>query len=335
MLPGIELFATGTWRGSKTIDVNAEDLDKMVNSFNNLNMAVSGFGVPLKIGHLTTSGQEALGWVKRIWRNGDKIVGDVEDVPEWIVDMVKLRRYTSVSIEMFSKLEHEGKTFENVLAGVALLGAEWPAVKGLKPLPEALGFAHSIGEKLEIRQDMTQFSQEQVDALVEAAVLVATQASDKAHGDAGTVLQATIKAASERADRAEAALQTFQMQQSEKEIDEVIDASLKAGVLLPKSKDAVKAFANALPAKIVVGDKTYSRADAVRAFAGGLSSKIDFNEKGLSKQADSRDSGVRAHTALHEKAKSVVESTRMTYKDAVERVLKEDPELARQYAAGE
>lgn len=127
-IQGVEIFRSGTWNGDRYTDA---DLDEMVGNFHKV-----GFEVPLKLGHKEVSGGEAFGWVAALRRAGDRLVADFRDVPAAIFAKIKARAFDPVSAEIFWDLVRNGQKFKRVLKAVALLGAETPAVSGLKPLRE-------------------------------------------------------------------------------------------------------------------------------------------------------------------------------------------------------
>lgn len=126
-IENVELFATGTWNGDAYTE---QDLDAMVTAFDKV-----GYNPPLKPGHSDEPGTPALGWVANLKRVGDKLVGDLIDMPKKVYDVIKDRLFDTVSAEIYWDLERNGKTFKRALKAVALLGAEIPAVD-LKPLSE-------------------------------------------------------------------------------------------------------------------------------------------------------------------------------------------------------
>jgi hypothetical protein len=129
-LSGIEIFRTGTWNGDK---YNAKDLDDIVSAFGKV-----GFQVPIKLGHKENSGDPAFGWVEAIRREGDRLVADFRDLPDRLFNLIKERRFDAVSSEIFWNITRGATKFRRALKAVALLGAEIPAVAGLKPLREAV-----------------------------------------------------------------------------------------------------------------------------------------------------------------------------------------------------
>lgn len=131
-IQGAELFAVGKWN---EIEFTEADLDAMVESFQALALAGR---VPLKLGHNQeqpfTDGQPALGWVSRVWRDGKKLFGDFTAMPRVVYDAVKQGIYKFVSVELLRESEYDGSKYPWVLSAVALLGADIPAVSGLKDL---------------------------------------------------------------------------------------------------------------------------------------------------------------------------------------------------------
>lgn len=129
----VELFRTGRWNDIKNF--TEQDLDGMVSSFAELAMAGR---VPLKFGHNQkqpfTDGQPALGWVSRLWREDEKLFADFTSMPRVVYDAVKDGIYKFVSIELLRDVAYDGKEFPWVLSAVALLGADIPAVRGLRDL---------------------------------------------------------------------------------------------------------------------------------------------------------------------------------------------------------
>ena len=132
-LRGVEIFSVGRWNDVKTFD--QADLDAMVASFEDLQM---GGRAPLKLGHnddqAITDGQPALGWVERIYREGDRLLADFTDLPRVLYDAIKAGRYKFTSVELLRDAIFQGKEFPWVLSAVALLGADLPAVSNLKDL---------------------------------------------------------------------------------------------------------------------------------------------------------------------------------------------------------
>ena len=136
-LSGVEIFDVGTWNGKRWTD---RDLDQMVANF-----AALGLEVPIKIGHsdkqelLEAEGLPAAGWITHLYRVGSKLAADIEDVPEEVFRLLQAKAYRNVSAEVWEKVRYGERTYENVLAAVAFLGAELPAVTTLGDILDRYG----------------------------------------------------------------------------------------------------------------------------------------------------------------------------------------------------
>lgn len=133
-LRGVEIFDVGTWNGRQWTD---QDLDEMVANFGALRGVVDP---PAKLGHsdqqelLEREGYPAAGWVEALYRDGTKLVADFARVPRKVADLIAAGAYRKVSSEIFLTLTVGEQIFHHVLAGVAFLGEELPAVKTLSDI---------------------------------------------------------------------------------------------------------------------------------------------------------------------------------------------------------
>jgi len=150
----VEIFSTGTHRG-KTYTVN--DLNDIVRNFEKSSrgkdpklavpLAVPRLqpGAPAVLGHeeeqkiLEGSDLPSAGWPSRVWRDGNVLKADIEEVAPSVADAIRHRRYRTVSAEIYDEppdgIQGKGK----MLRRIAYLGADVPQVKNLKhlPMPEA------------------------------------------------------------------------------------------------------------------------------------------------------------------------------------------------------
>lgn len=349
-IDGVEIFSVGRWKGSKTVEVTVDDLDKMVNSFNGLNSQVQGFRPPLKLGHAEeqkfldqSSGHPALGWVEKIWREGEKILANFVDLPNELIDMVKKRRYNNVSIEMYSEVEYQGNTFTNVLSAVALLGAELPAVKNLKELSASL-FDDLDAERLTFTEldNMATFTQEQHESLVAAAIAQAKATFAADHKDevalkdaAITDLKAENAKLSGEVKASKEALSRFQADAAELEIDTIIEQAIKDGKALPAQREYFKTFARSLDAKVKFGDKEVSPAQALKDFFEASKAVVDLKEKGAGGKESESGSPKSVFVEVDEKVKALIaKDDKLNYADAMKRIFAEDGDLATRYVKG-
>lgn len=139
-VPNVELVRVGTWNASTgRVTIDRSDLDSMV--------AAAGDGetdrAPVKLGHVEEpdKGYPSLGWVEnlRVEQRSpgegkpdvDVLVGDLVGVPAALAEiMPSAYRRRSVEID-WGVTTASGDKHRAVLAGLALLGEEAPAVKGL------------------------------------------------------------------------------------------------------------------------------------------------------------------------------------------------------------
>lgn len=335
-LKGVEIFATGTWRGNKKITITASDLDAMIASFDALGGSVDGFRPPLVIGHTRTPGEMAFGWTQRIYRVGNKILADFADVPDYLLSAIQTKQYNSVSIEMYPSLDYAGKTYQNVLSAIAVLGAELPAVKGLKPLSASLFSDAGPAEQLSKEEMM--FTQEQVDALIAAAVTKATAEfkeaneadAEKFAADLATA-NASITAVTAAKDVAEAALAIFKAESQDRELGAFIDTAIAEGKVLPKQKPALLAMAKSMSGVIKFGDKDESPLDVLKSFISDAPVKVDFSEKGSAKPDAAKTASLEVDRRAKAAQAAAGGATKLSYQDAVNKVFAEDNTLKLAY----
>jgi hypothetical protein len=149
----VEIFATGTHNG----DVyTKDDLDTLVDSFYALKDELK---VPVKLGHTSDEwnaelakkigvpkeiidgeegqGSIALGWLDNVRRKGSKLIADLKQVPEKVAEWIESGLYKAVSCEIWADYKSGDKTYPYALCGLALLGAELPAVRNIEGLDSA------------------------------------------------------------------------------------------------------------------------------------------------------------------------------------------------------
>jgi len=340
-IEGVEIFATGKHRGSQTVEITQDDLTKMVNSFNELS-GIGGYQPVLKLGHDDVmkffgarKGAPNLGFVEKLRIEGEKIVADFTNVPDALYDLIKQRRFNSVSIEMFPKTEFNGNTFSNVLTAVALLGAELPAVKGLKELAATLFTEEPDtdlqGELVELQEqnDMATYSQEQLDTLVEAAVAKAKDEVRAEFSDEVATIKSERDTAVEAQKTAEDSLRTFEDDSRKADASRMVDKAIEDGKLMPKQKDAALAFALNLSGNVKFGDGETSLNKLFADFIDGLPTKVDLSESG---QGGRDEKFSTAATEVDAKAKQKMSAKEgLDYPTARKLVLDEDEALKARY----
>lgn len=316
-IPDREIFSIGTWRGNVKVQATQAMLAEMASAYAELNSKVSGFAIPIKLGHNKRVGEPAFGYAEnvRMSEDGNTLLADFMDVPLEIVDAIKEKRYNTVSVEVWPSVTFDGKTYPNVLGGVALLGAEWPAVKGLKPLSQFSEDEQPIQLSKEDEMPKT-FSEQEYNEAVAAL--------EASHTSALTAL-------TQRAERAEAALANFQDEQSKAEVTAVIEQAEQAGKIVPATKPAILAMAEVVRASVDPTKRTEAM-KTFKEFVTALPVKVDLSEQGKNEQRE-MGSEANAATRLDAAAKKLLsEKKAKDYREACDMVFAADPALKQAYA---
>lgn len=345
----LEVFAAGTWspgNGGK-ITVTESDLDEIVQTFGELQG--SNIVKPhLKLGHQDAqkwfgqrTGIPTLGWIEKIWREGQKLFADVVNVPEKLIELIKQGRYHNVSAEIFrpGAIEHNGKKLGHVLSAVAILGTEMPAVKDLAGLASAL-FADQFTAKVEaepihlsMESSRHMFTQEQVDSLISAAVTKAVQGEQTKFATEAANNKTQLEVVTKRAETAEKAISDLQAKYAEQEIDGLIAGAIKDGKLLPAQKDAMKAMLSAASKTVNFGGTEKSIAEVFSSFLGASKKQVDINEQGSGRNNDNSQFASAAAEVDSKTKDAMKQNAKLDYSAAMKHVLSLDTDLAARYAA--
>jgi len=139
----VELVKAGTFDASTgKASITRAMLEEIVENYSQLK---DEFHAPLKLGHdvadnLLPKGLPAAGWIENLsLTNDDVLVGDFLQVPEEIAELIHTGAYRHRSVEIQPGFEANDTEYGHVLTGVALLGQEIPAVKGLADIVELYG----------------------------------------------------------------------------------------------------------------------------------------------------------------------------------------------------
>ena len=133
-LKGVDIFSVGRWNED---DFTQSDLENMVQSFE---ATKSGVRPYIKLGHdknqklAQKDGLPSLGWIDKMYINGDKLIADLVDIPKKVYDLIKIGAYKKVSCEMFFNVKIKDKKFSHLITAVSLLGADTPAVMNLNDI---------------------------------------------------------------------------------------------------------------------------------------------------------------------------------------------------------
>jgi len=137
---GVEIARTGTFEAqSGRVTFTTKDFDAAEEAYE----ALKGkHQATIKLGHdehqklLQEDGYPNAGFIENIHRQGDRLLADLVDVPNAVAELIKSGRYNARSLEAMRNFEVDGKKWPFVITGLALLGADLPAVDSLKDVAE-------------------------------------------------------------------------------------------------------------------------------------------------------------------------------------------------------
>lgn len=331
----VEIFAVGTWNGLKFTKSDLVDISENFDTLKDVQ------DVPLKFGHNKKQpmldGQPAIGWIDKVWVQGEKLMAHFIDVPKLVADAFKKKLYKNVSVEILFGVKHEGKKYLNVLDAVALLGADRPAVSTLAELTTLM-----TRNSLESREMMVfssvhgNFNKEDIDMneleTVQAQLKAEKEAREKADANA-VKFSAENKTLKEDAKKAEDEAKKTAADTKRGEVKAVFDAAVKAETILPAQREAQYKLIN-------IDDDDAVVALDIDVIKMSMNTKPAANfskEDGESGGED--DKGKRkfddAGEELTSRARATMSKDKVeTFSDAFDMEMDKDPELAKEYIEG-
>jgi len=170
----VPVFKIGNWKGK---EYTQADLDEMAKNTNAL-IRSDIHTPPLKLGHnenqelLKNDGLPSAGYGTNFYRVGDTLYADFTNLPDMVNDLIKSKRYSKVSIELYDEFKYPG-TNENigkVIRAIALLGADVPAVKGLGDIHKIFYSEGSMAlvtfSETDFKEDTMKWTKEEIKARV-------------------------------------------------------------------------------------------------------------------------------------------------------------------------
>ncbi len=206
----VEVFRAGRHTDSqgREREFTAADLDRMVAGYD-----PAKHEAPAVVGH-PKDNAPAYGWVEGLQRAGDLLLAKFKQVAPEFEELVAAGRYKKRSISIYP---------DGTLRHVGFLGAQPPAVKGLKDVSFAADDASTSYEFNEEANSMNELEQLKKQLADEQA------ARAKAEGEA--------KSYKEQADKATADFAEAGKKQRRAEIESFVEAGIKDGKLLPAWKE--------------------------------------------------------------------------------------------------
>lgn len=279
-LRGVEVFRTGTHTDSSgaTDTWTLADLEKIRDQYGPKTQEA-----PAVLGH-PKGGAPAYGWVQSLKVEGDRLLADFHQCPSEFVEALKAGRFKKRSI---SVRDHQ-------LRHVAFLGAQIPAVSGLKDVAFAEGepgqeytFSQGAEAPENLMEDPTMKTELEklLAAINELRTEVATLKSGQPGSDFSQRIgaietqakqvvedaQAKTKAAEAAQEKAEKSLAEFQADQGKKDREVRFAALVAKDLITPGEKDQVLSLAEALseskrPMEFAQGDGKPKQVTAEEAF---------------------------------------------------------------------
>jgi hypothetical protein len=237
-----EIFAVGVWND---MEFSSDDLDDIIANFDKLK---DTHKVPLKFGHDAdhNDGQPAIGWIDRVFRQGDKLFADFVNMPRTVFEAIKERLYRTVSVELLFNVDSDGNKFNHVLDAVALLGADHPAVNSLADLDLLMAkrTAFTGGHRLvfetiagstKMKKDDGMDAKE-VQALIDKANAPIVEANAKLTKENDELKAANAKFTTDKADDEKKANEDA-VKLARKTVTDTLDAAVKSKAMTPAFRE--------------------------------------------------------------------------------------------------
>mgnify|MGYP001570258970 CR=1 FL=1 len=332
-----EIFACGRWNG---MEFTAEDLQGIADTFSKLG---DNMRVALKMGHndaqKMTDGKPALGWVDKVWVVGEKLMAHFTDIPQVVADAIKKKLYKNVSVEMDIDVNHKDTNYPYVLTGVALLGADIPAVNVLKDLTHYMsrGAVFSVGrsvvfsaiagnQKGDTNMDKIQELTEQVAALT---LKLSTMTADTAKMSADkSALEATVARFEADAKTATEAAAKLRIDNKRREVTQILEDGTKAEAITPAQRDTFSKVLR-LGDDAAVDALDLEQVKALIPAGKKVFSRIQAKDKDGKDNADLRPD----QQVAKEIAELQAGDKELSFTAAQKMVFDRNPELAREYVS--
>lgn len=322
-----EIFSVGIWNEMK---FTLKDLEAIASSFLSLRDVIK---VPLKLGHdenqPLTDGLPAIGWVRSVELNKEtgKLEAEFEVISEPVIRAIEMKMYRTVSIELDIGVTYKDKHFAFVLTGVALLGAELPAVNNLNDLGK---FDRSVFTKKEtlhfnFKQGDNQVDEKELKALMER--VEKTEADIKLSKEDNIKVQAENVNLKKEIDKRDEDDKKRLFTSAKTSIEDSLETLVKANKILPSVREKFT--------KEITEDNIESKSVALDMMFESMMEMskevFDKQEQGRVKDPESKTEAT-PDAQLHVLTKKLqMENSKLTYRQAFENVIQANSEVAREW----
>ncbi len=209
----IEIFKSGQHTSSNGVAKTwtTGDLDKMVKNY-----GAAEHEAPVVVGH-PRANDPAYGWLQKVKRTGDTLLGKFHQVAPEFTELVKEGRFKKRSISVYP---------DGTIRHIGFLGAQPPAVKGLKDITfsdDTEAITYEYNENTGEEANMTEL--EKLQKKLDEEKRLRKEAEDKAGNK------------EKEAKKSAASFAELQKKMQRKGIENFIEAGIKDGKILPAWKD--------------------------------------------------------------------------------------------------
>jgi hypothetical protein len=244
----VEIFSTGRWEGKGSAvggdNIDEQFLDSLVSSFSAVGKEVKP---RLVITHDKKKsegimGTAALGWITGLRRNGNKLFADIKNVPKKLASLIDAKAFGRFSPGIYTSLNVNGATHNNVLEHVALLGADLPAntdVDGFIDLYYQSETVEANEHDMKIYTNIIQEKSMDENVIMEFQKREADLKAEKEN------LIGQLKAFEDEKSQLNEKLVAYEKAQKEsfaREVDSFIDSMSKEGKIVPAQVEFIKSL---------------------------------------------------------------------------------------------
>ena len=344
---GVEIFSTGTWN---TETYTTQDLDEMVRAFEENKGAFRPY---LKLGHdedqklLQADGLPAAGWIGSIYRRGEKLLADFVDIPQKIYELIENRAYRKVSSEIYWNIDIKGALYPRMLAAVALLGADTPAVMNLADIMSMYGIKDFGQIKIYATPENTATvrlhdyipNSDQGEEMPKAEAELKLEIELQAEKDKALKLDEQLKAQKSEMSAKDAELETLraaaaesekkaldaEVKRQEAEVEAFITSLAAEKLISPAMKPYIQALMGVGKTEYAIADKKLSRAELVKETLK-LHKATDVNTDEQTIEGEEQTGNLLAKK--EEKIQAYMEEHKCSYKAAYKAIEREMPSPA-------
>lgn len=344
-LLNIPIFSTGIWEGKGSApggdNIDEKFLDEIVTSFQKIGNRIKPRMVLThnKGASQTATGMASLGWITNLRRNANILYADIRKIPKKIADLIDNGAFARFSPGVWSKINLNGATYNNVLEHLALLGADLPAntdLDGLVDLyysKDEYTIENFVSYETENESKIIGNNEEKSIQEEDMEDQKIQELMEEIKNLKDTNKELTEKVSNFEKEKEDIALERDKLQEkieSEKQnaysqkVESSIDKWIEDGKILPSQKHAIQALASEMG-----NEKTFSyndgesikelkgnNFDLIKTFIDNQPNVLEFKQKSEQNEIDKSEK--TDDDKLHEKAMDYMKENKdVDYKNAI------------------